>query len=93
MRWGGFCGKKLGEFLKTFWFFAGDLGGLDEAAKGKAEVATVVVGRIDEATIEAEDVGEASIRAGSRGPVIAALASAVKRARVTGVDAAAPHKE
>ncbi|MFG6399443.1 MAG: hypothetical protein K1W07_08955, partial [Parabacteroides distasonis] len=65
----------------------------DKAAKGIADVATVVAGRIDVATIEDEAVGAARTRVGSRGPINTALASAVELISAVRIDIPAPHKE
>ena len=65
----------------------------DKAAKGTAEVASSVAGRIDEATNEVEAVGVASARVGPRRPAVAVLASVVKLISVVWIDIPAPHKE
>ena len=65
----------------------------DKAAKGIAEVAIVVAGRIDAAIIEDEAVGAASTREGSRGPVATPLASVAKLISGVKIDPPAPHKE
>ena len=64
----------------------------DKAAKGTAAVAIGVAGRSDVAIIKAEVVGEVSIRVGSRGPAITALASEVEQL-IARIDIPAPHKE
>ena len=65
----------------------------DKATKGTADVASGEAGRIDVAIIEVEVVGAVSIRVGSRGPVITALASDAKLISGARMDTAAPHKE
>ena len=71
----------------------------DKTAKGIAVVATAAVGRIDEAIIEVEAVGEVSIRVGARRPVITVLTSAAYKQNVYRcrciplIDIPAPHKE
>ena len=65
----------------------------DKAAKGIAAVANGVAGRIDAAIIEAEDVGVASARVGSRGPINTALASVAEPSSKVRINTAAPHKE
>lgn len=92
MRWGGFCGKKLGEFLKTFLVFADDLGGLDEAAEGEAAISSPVEGGTDAGGTKVEVVGLASnVSMGSRGPVATLLTSIIEA--VAWTDIPASHKE
>ncbi|MFG6399444.1 MAG: hypothetical protein K1W07_08960 [Parabacteroides distasonis] len=72
----------------------------DKAAKGKAVAAIGAVGQIDATATEVEVVGGVSVRASSRRPVIAVLASAVKGdfsvwgyVLTAEIDKPAPHKE
>ena len=81
--------------LLTFYLLLPRLGlwSRDKAAKGKAEVATEVIGRSDVTAIEAEVVGMVSARADPRRPIITFPASADELSSIVRIDTAAPHKE